>query len=88
MASESNPKSDAVDQERRALLQGAAATALSAAMTGLTPLAAWPMEASTGASLPAGDMDAVRAEITKRHDEALQRLQDWIKHPSPRKIAA
>jgi len=84
MASEWNPKSGAVDQERRALLQGAAATALGAAVTGLTPFATWSKEAPGGApaGLPPGDMEAVRAEIAKRHDEALKRLQDWIKQPS------
>ena len=28
------------------------------------------------------DLSAVRAEIGKRHDEAVKRLQDWIKQPS------
>src|SRR5205809_394805 len=30
----------------------------------------------------ADDLAQVKAEITKRHDEALKRLQDWIKLPS------
>ena len=29
-----------------------------------------------------GEMDAVRAEIEKRHDESVKRLQDWIRQPS------
>src|SRR3982074_170413 len=30
----------------------------------------------------ADDLERIKAEITKRHDEALKRLQDWIKLPS------
>src|SRR5437588_3353081 len=30
----------------------------------------------------AEDLGPIKAEITKRHDEALKRLQDWIKLPS------
>jgi acetylornithine deacetylase/succinyl-diaminopimelate desuccinylase-like protein len=29
-----------------------------------------------------GDMDAIRAEIEKRHDESVKRLQTWIRQPS------
>ncbi|HYK97287.1 MAG TPA: M20/M25/M40 family metallo-hydrolase [Candidatus Acidoferrales bacterium] len=40
---------------------------------------------STGAK-PAfrlsGDLAPIQAEITKRHDESIQRLQEWIKHPA------
>jgi hypothetical protein len=30
----------------------------------------------------ASDLDAIRAEIEKRHDESVQRLQNWIRQPS------
>src|SRR3954465_13711068 len=30
----------------------------------------------------AEDLVPIKAEITKRHDEAVKRLQDWIKLPS------
>jgi acetylornithine deacetylase/succinyl-diaminopimelate desuccinylase-like protein len=30
----------------------------------------------------ADDLESIRTEITKRHDETLKRLQDWIKLPS------
>jgi acetylornithine deacetylase/succinyl-diaminopimelate desuccinylase-like protein len=30
----------------------------------------------------AEDLEPIKAEVTKRHDEALKRLQDWIKLPS------
>src|SRR5690349_18482318 len=29
-----------------------------------------------------GELAPIQAEITKRHDESLQRLQEWIKHPA------
>ena len=28
------------------------------------------------------DISAINAEITKRHDESVQRLQQWIRQPS------
>src|SRR5262245_31104882 len=28
------------------------------------------------------DLSAIKVEITKRHDEAVERLQDWIRHVS------
>src|SRR4030095_412582 len=30
----------------------------------------------------AHDLDAIRSQIEKRHDEAVQRLQEWIRQPS------
>jgi acetylornithine deacetylase/succinyl-diaminopimelate desuccinylase-like protein len=39
---------------------------------------AWTRRASSAQS----DLDGVRAEIEKRHDEAVRRLQDWIHQPS------
>ncbi len=55
--------------DRRGLLAGAAA---GAAMLGLggRAMAATP------------DLKAIRAQIDKRHDEAVQRLQTWIRQPS------
>jgi acetylornithine deacetylase/succinyl-diaminopimelate desuccinylase-like protein len=54
---------------RRTFLQSVAATAA------LTAMPRW-------AQAHPGDMDAIRAEIEKRHDEALKRLQTWIRQPS------
>jgi len=54
---------------RRAFLQGAAAVAAAAAMP------RW-------AQAHPDDLSAIRAEIEKRHDEALKRLQTWIRQPS------
>jgi acetylornithine deacetylase/succinyl-diaminopimelate desuccinylase-like protein len=60
--------------DRRTFLQGAAATAVAGAAT--LGLPAW----ARGAV--ASDLDAIRAEIEKRHDESVKRLQDWIRQPS------
>jgi acetylornithine deacetylase/succinyl-diaminopimelate desuccinylase-like protein len=73
------PQSDRSDSagasmvDRRAFLQGAAASAAALAL----PLPGWSSNA-----LPAEDLDAIRKEIEKRHDEAVKRLQTWIKQPS------
>src|SRR5258706_14172602 len=61
--------------DRRACLQGAAATAAAGAAT-----LAWPALAHS--AVAANDMDAIHAEIEKRHDESVKRLQDWIRQPS------
>ncbi len=66
--------------DRREFLQGAMATLGTSAglsMTGL-PLPKW---AGRGA-MAAEDLSAFRAEIEKRHDESVKRLQNWIKLPS------
>ncbi len=55
--------------DRRAFLQGAAAAATSLAMP------RW-------AQAHPSDLDAIHAEIAKRHDESVKRLQDWIRQPS------
>src|SRR3982074_97926 len=61
--------------DRRAFLQGATATTV----TGAAALT-WPAWAQSAAA--ASDLDAIRAEIEKRHDESVKRLQDWIRQPS------
>ncbi len=38
--------------------------------------------ASTAFAVYADDLGDIRAEVVKRHDEAVKRLQDWIAHPS------
>ena len=68
---------------RREFLQGAGATALAAVTA-----PAWTSVAELGiphgriAGLPADDAGAIRAEIERKHDESLRRLQTWIKQPS------
>ncbi len=55
--------------DRRSFLQGAAAAAALSAMP------RW-------ARAHPDDFSAIRAEIEKRHDEAVKRLQTWIRQPS------
>jgi len=54
---------------RRTFLKGAAAGAVS--------LGAWPSSRAADAG-----MDDIRAAIRQRHDEAVHRLQEWIRQPS------
>jgi acetylornithine deacetylase/succinyl-diaminopimelate desuccinylase-like protein len=54
---------------RRTFLKGAAASAATLAWT-------QPLEAAES------DADPLRKEITKRHDETVRRLQEWIRQPS------
>src|SRR5437762_2014265 len=54
---------------RRTFLKGAAAGA--AILAGPSP--AWSAQS---------ELDGIRAEIGKRHDEAVRRLQEWIRQPS------
>lgn len=85
MAEEAKLEQLPVDGERRTFLRQAAAAALTTAVAGAVPGMAFGHVASGAgntAALPPGDMDAISAEIAKRHDEALKRLQDWIKLPS------
>ncbi|OLB59830.1 MAG: twin-arginine translocation pathway signal protein [Gemmatimonadetes bacterium 13_2_20CM_2_69_23] len=56
--------------DRRAFLQDAAAGAVALALPGRTPIT------------HADDLSPVFAQIEKRHDEAVQRLQEWIRQPS------
>jgi acetylornithine deacetylase/succinyl-diaminopimelate desuccinylase-like protein len=57
--------------DRRTFLQGAVASAAALAVPH------WARSA-----VPQDDMSAIRAEIAKRHDESVQRLQHWIQQPS------
>src|SRR6266851_2332686 len=71
----SSSSSHVSSSDRRTFLQGAAATAAAGAAT-----LAWPTLACSAAGV--SDMDAIHAEIEKRHDESVKRLQDWIRQPS------
>ena len=57
--------------DRRTFLQGAVASTVALALPRWTP-----------ARTAADDLGPVRAEIEKRHDEAVRRLQHWIQQPS------
>jgi Acetylornithine deacetylase/Succinyl-diaminopimelate desuccinylase and related deacylases len=66
---------------RREFLQGAGATALAAAATpGWISGAGILRKGIPG--LSPDDTSAIRAEIEKRHDESVNRLQTWIRQPS------
>jgi hypothetical protein len=60
---------------RRLFLQSAVAGAAGLA------LPKW-AHAATAPPAPADEMDGIRAQIEKRHDESVQRLQHWIQQPS------
>lgn len=75
-ALETKPTTNPFD--RRQFLVGAAAGAAALAM----PRWAHAGESSFFSSAPDDDLSAIRAEITKRHDETVKRLQTWIKQPS------
>lgn len=73
-------------QHRREFLQGAGATAL-ASMAVPSLIHAAVSEnlgrmARTIPGLTAADTEAIRAEIEKRHEESVRRLQTWIRQPS------
>jgi len=56
--------------KRRTFLKGAAA--------GAATLAAWPHQTFSAQN----NLDDIRKEIAKRHDENVRRLQEWIRQPS------
>src|SRR5271156_7112059 len=60
---------------RRLFLQSAVAGAAALALPKWAPAAA-------ARAVPADEMDGIRAQIEKRHDESVQRLQHWIQQPS------
>jgi acetylornithine deacetylase/succinyl-diaminopimelate desuccinylase-like protein len=61
--------------DRRTFLEGAVASAAALALPNWAHAALVP-------TAPADEMDGIRAEIEKRHDEAVERLQHWIQQPS------
>jgi acetylornithine deacetylase/succinyl-diaminopimelate desuccinylase-like protein len=63
--------------ERRIFLQSAGATAAMGALS-LT----FPPWGFSRPALSPGELDSIRAEIERRHDESLRRLQTWIRQPS------
>jgi acetylornithine deacetylase/succinyl-diaminopimelate desuccinylase-like protein len=63
--------------DRREFLQGAMASAAGLSITGLPFAKSLPIGA-----IPADDLSSIKAEIAKRHDESVKRLQNWIKLPS------
>jgi len=74
-----SPQTNALD--RRSFLLGAAAGAASLAFPRLGS-AQGNRFVSAAALAYDDDLSAIRAQVEKRHDESLQRLQQWIRQPS------
>src|SRR5206468_8407316 len=69
--------------DRRGFLQAAAAGAASVVWPrSLRAASTTGMDARGGLLSVQDDFAAVRAEISRRHDEAVRRLQTWIRQPS------
>jgi acetylornithine deacetylase/succinyl-diaminopimelate desuccinylase-like protein len=66
-------ETDADSLDRRKFLRTSSLAAVAGAAT-----FAWPHRLSAAAA----DLDAINAEIAKRHDESVKRLQTWIRQPS------
>src|SRR5262245_66492655 len=88
-----NHKSTLKPVDRRTFLAGATVTAASFVSTAAAAKLSWPHASASGAGAAKSlglsasladdaDLAAIRAEVAKRHDQALQRLQTWIKQPS------
>src|SRR5262249_50630300 len=69
IANASGARASLPSPDRRAFLRGAVATAAALA------LPRWLLAQTS-------DLDGIRAEVEKRHDEAVKRLQEWIRQPS------
>ncbi|HEX3119098.1 MAG TPA: twin-arginine translocation signal domain-containing protein, partial [Candidatus Acidoferrum sp.] len=61
--------------DRRTFIQGAAAA-------GILGAAALSLPNLTRSVLASDDLDSIRKEIEKRHEESVHRLQEWIRQPS------
>jgi acetylornithine deacetylase/succinyl-diaminopimelate desuccinylase-like protein len=70
-----------ITPDRRTFLQGAAASALTGAAALTLPRWTHAASASVRAEA-AAEVAAIRTQIEKRHDESVQRLQEWIRQPS------
>jgi acetylornithine deacetylase/succinyl-diaminopimelate desuccinylase-like protein len=69
-STDATPNDNARQTDRRTFLQTSGAAAAALALPNWTHAAA------------ASDLDPIFAEIDKRHDESLKRLQTWIRQPS------
>ena len=67
---------------RRKFVAGSAATAAMLAIPGWASAAAETFGGIAPTAPYQDDLNAIRNEVSKRHDEAVQRLQTWIKQPS------
>jgi acetylornithine deacetylase/succinyl-diaminopimelate desuccinylase-like protein len=81
-----NPKKEKTQSaissiDRRAFMIGAAAGAATLAMPQWAGATTEPFSGMAPLSFD-DDLAPIRAEVAKRHDEAVSRLQNWIKQPS------
>ncbi|HSK44401.1 MAG TPA: twin-arginine translocation signal domain-containing protein, partial [Candidatus Binatia bacterium] len=79
-AAPAEPSSNPFD--RRSFLVGAAAGAASLALPGWICATDNVFASASGFTGFDDDLSAIRAEIAKRHDETVQRMQTWMKQPS------
>lgn len=68
--------------DRRHFLAGAAAGAAAMALPRWALADMFSSTPDLGLAAFQDDLSAIRAEVAKRHDESVQRLQTWIKQPS------
>ena len=68
--------------DRRHFLVGAAAGTVAMALPRWARASESGFNTNLGAAMFQDDLAPIRAEITKRHDETVQRLQTWIRQPS------
>src|ERR1700739_1640987 len=75
-------KSSSNPFDRRSFLVGAAAGVASLALPGWASATENVFASTNGLIGFDDDLSAIQAEITKRHDETVQRMQTWMKKPS------
>lgn len=68
--------------DRRHFLAGAAAGAAAMALPRWARADMFSSSSGLGLAAFQDDLSAIRAEVAKRHDESVQRMQTWIKQPS------
>src|ERR1700704_4090787 len=68
--------------DRRSFLAGAAAGAATLALPRWAGATENIFGSTVGFNPFEDDLTAIRAEVAKRHDESIQRMQTWIKQPS------
>ncbi|HEX3585152.1 MAG TPA: twin-arginine translocation signal domain-containing protein, partial [Candidatus Angelobacter sp.] len=68
--------------DRRHFLVGAAAGAAAMALPRWVRADMFSSSSGLGLAVFQDDLTAIRAEVAKRHDESVQRMQTWIKQPS------
>ena len=79
---ETSESPNATSLDRRHFLVGAAAGAATMALPRWARASATAFTANAGGVPFDDDLAPIRAEITKRHDETVQRMQTWMKQPS------